>query len=271
MTDRFKGNFLQVVRGLTIDRLARAKAVVSPERLREEAGRARAPRGFIEGLRAVKGVCVIAEAKRKSPSLGAIALDLDPVAIARAFASAGAAAISVLTEPDYFAGSLDDLRDVRAALPEQLLLMKDFVIEPYQLLQARASGADCVLLIQALLGERALGELMAEASDLGLDALVEVHDEDELASAVRAGAALIGVNNRNLKTLEVDLATSLRLVRRRAGPAFFLTESGLSTGSDVALLLEAGFDGFLIGAALTSGGTPGDALKDILRAGRGSR
>ncbi len=169
-------------------------------------------RGFRAAL-AAPGLRVIAECKRRSPSRGVLRAEYDPVAIARRYVDAGAAAISVLTEPTFFDGALAHLEAVRAAV-DVPLLRKDFVVDQYQLLEARASGADAVLLIVAALDDAALGQLSRDARALGLDVLVEVHDDAELDRATAAGADLIGVNNRNLRTLAVDVDASFRLAAR---------------------------------------------------------
>jgi indole-3-glycerol phosphate synthase len=200
-------------------------------------------------------VQVIAEIKKASPSKGMLAETLDPVAIARAYAAGGAAGISVVTEPNYFHGKLEWLRDVRRALAAELagerpsLLRKDFVVDPYELLQAKAYGADNVLLIVAMLDDALLRDLLAEARGLGLDALVEVHTEAEAGRAVKAGATLYGINNRNLHTFEVDLATTERICPLLPADAIVVGESGVHTRADVERLQRAGVRAILVGEA----------------------
>lgn len=200
-------------------------------------------------------VQVIAEIKKASPSKGMLAETLDPVAIARAYAAGGAAGISVVTEPNYFHGKLEWLRDVRRALAAELagerpsLLRKDFVVDPYELLQAKAYGADNVLLIVAMLDDALLRDLLAEARGLGLDALVEVHTEAEAGRAVKAGATLYGINNRNLHTFEVDLATTERIRPLLPADAIVVGESGVHTRADVERLQRAGVRAILVGEA----------------------
>jgi len=214
------------------------------------------------------GVHVIAEIKRASPALGVLAPGADAGTLARDYAAHGAAAISVLTEQDHFHGSLADLRAARAAAPSTPLLMKDFVVDELQLHEARRDGADAVLLIVALLGEPRLGELLSAARALNLEALVEVHDERELESARAAGATLVGINNRDLRTLAVSLETSRRLAPRAAPGMTLISESGLSTGAELRELRGHGFSGFLIGGALMQSGAPGEALARLIEEAR---
>ncbi|MFU8887048.1 MAG: indole-3-glycerol phosphate synthase TrpC [Trueperaceae bacterium] len=221
------------------------------------------------GGRAERGLppAVVAEIKRASPSLGAIA-DLDPLATARAYAAAGAAAVSVLTEPHRFGGTLAHLRVVAAAVPLPAL-RKDFVVHPLQVEEAAHAGARAVLLIVGLLGE-AVGPYLRYARSLGLDALVEVHDEAELDAAVAAGARLIGVNNRDLRSLEIDPAVAPRLIqagRRLAPGAAFVAESGYRDGAAVARLAGIA-DAVLVGSHLAGSGDPGGALRAFLAAAR---
>jgi len=208
-------------------------------------------------------VNVIAECKRRSPSRGVLRADYDPVAIARSYADAGAAAISVLTEPTFFDGSLDHVRAVRGAV-DVPLLRKDFVVSEYQLFEARAAGADAALLIVAALTPIELRALLARAGEIGLDALVEVHDEAELADALDAGARIIGVNNRNLRTLAVDVEASERLIARISDDAIAVSESGLKTAEDINRLHQRGYRAFLIGEHLMMQGDPGAALRDLI-------
>lgn len=206
---------------------------------------------------------VIAECKRRSPSRGVLRRDYRPAAIAAAYERNGAAAVSVLTEPTFFDGSLDHLRAVRTAVRIPVL-RKDFIVVPYQLLEAAAAGADAVLLIAAALDDADLGALHARAGKLGLGVLVEVHDADELDRAARAGAAVIGVNNRNLRTLAVDVEASHRLAARMPAGAIGVAESGLRTGADLARLGAVGYRAFLIGETFMIAPDPGTALRDLL-------
>ena len=206
---------------------------------------------------------VIAECKRRSPSRGILRRDYRPEAIAAAYERNGAAAVSVLTEPTFFDGSLDHLRAVRAAVGIPVL-RKDFIVSPYQLLEAATAGADAVLLIAAALDDADLGALHARATELGLGVLVEVHDADELDRAARAGATVIGVNNRNLRTLAVDVEASHRLAAQMPTGAIGVAESGLRTSADVARLGAAGYSAFLIGETFMTAPAPGAALRGLL-------
>lgn len=205
------------------------------------------------------GLSVIAEVKRRSPSKGDLADIPDPAALARAYAAGGADAISVLTEERRFNGSLDDLRAVRAAVPTPLL-RKDFIVTEYQLLEARAAGADLVLLIVAALDDPTLARLHDAARSLGLTVLVEVHEADEIARALAIGAELIGVNARNLKTLEVDPEAFGRLVGLLPEGVVKVAESGITGPEDAARYAELGADVVLVGEALVKDGDPEAAV-----------
>ena len=207
---------------------------------------------------------IIAECKRRSPSRGVLRPDYDPVAIALGYEKAGAAAISVLTEPTFFDGTLDHLQAVRSAVGVPVL-RKDFVVSEYQLLEARAARADAVLLIVAALDPRALATLHARALALGLDVLVEVHCADELSVAIDAGAQIVGVNNRNLRTLEIDVTASETLAARTPRGMVTVSESGLKTAGDLARLRHLGYSAFLIGERFMMEKDPGGALQALLR------
>lgn len=195
---------------------------------------------------------IIAEFKRASPSKGVINDTLDPATIAQAYRDRGAAAISVLTEEDFFRGSLDDLRSVRSAVNTPIL-RKDFTVDEYQIYEAAAAGADAILLIVAALSAEELTDLRLIANSLGLDALIEVHDAEELEIAHAIGADLIGVNNRNLKTFDVSLDVSRQLIVNKRD-ALFVSESGLSSRAELDELRSLGYDGFLIGETFMRGG-----------------
>ncbi len=218
---------------------ARAKAVASP------------CRGFRRALETHVAPSVIAEIKRRSPSKGEIRADFDPVACAQAYLAGGAACLSVLTDERYFGGRLAYLSAVRDAVPLPLL-RKDFTVDPYQIDEARCAGADAILLIVSCLTAREVRDFAAHARDLGLDVLVEVHDDDELETALAAEADLVGVNNRNLATFEVDLGTTERLAARiPAGQDVLLVaESGIGTHADIERLSQAGARAFLVGESL---------------------
>ena len=206
---------------------------------------------------------VIAECKRRSPSKGVLAASYDPVKIATAYELGGAAAISVLTEPTFFDGALEHLAAVRQAvrLP---IIRKDFIVDDYQLFEARVIGADAILLIVAALDQAELVRLQQRAWDLGLAALVEVHDEAELARAADAGARLIGVNNRNLRTLQVDVDGSFRLAARLPKDAVGISESGLKSRAELESLAAAGYRAFLIGERFMTDPDPAGALRALI-------
>jgi indole-3-glycerol phosphate synthase len=219
-------------------------------------------RAFLSSVAAAGGVAIIAELKRASPSAGVIASDFDVIAIARSYAAAGADAVSVLTETGHFLGDLAYLDMVRSAtqLP---ILRKDFLWTRYQIAQSSAYGADCVLLIVAGLSDEALSECLAEAERYELNALVEVHDESELVRAVNAGAKFVGINNRNLRTLAVDVNVGERLLPKVPAGIVAVSESGIRSASDAARLRVAGARGFLIGEAMMRAGDPAAFLSEL--------
>ena len=230
----------------------------------ERAARQPARKGqFESALLRRDRVNVIAECKRRSPSKGVLRADYDPVAIASSYAAAGAAAISVLTEPTFFDGSLEHLAAVRAAV-DIPLLRKDFIISEYQLLEARAAGADAVLLIVAALRPAELKVLHDHARRHGLDVLVEAHDATELSIAIDAGARIVGVNNRNLRTLQVDVHASETLIAQMPRDVIAVSESGLKTADDLARLEALGYRAFLVGERFMTAADPGAALGELL-------
>jgi indole-3-glycerol phosphate synthase len=247
----------------TRERVAEEAARRPVAQLRAAAASAPAPRPFAEAVSRAGRLNVIAEHKRRSPSRGTIREDLAPADVARGYEAAGAAALSVLTEPDFFGGEIAHLAQARSAtaLP---VLRKDFVVDAWQVWEGRAAGADAVLLIAAALDDEALGSLLASAREARVDALVEVHDRRELERALGAGAALVGVNNRDLRTLEVRLETSLELAGAIPDAVVAVAESGIRTGEDLRRLRDAGFDAFLIGEGLMSAPRPGAALGRLL-------
>jgi indole-3-glycerol phosphate synthase len=246
-------------------RLARAKELVPLGTLREEAFAKRAsstPHALRRALQNDR-INIIAEFKRRSPSKGVIRADVDISEMVKAYHAGGAAGISVLTEQDYFDGSLADLGAV-TTLIDLPVLRKDFVFDPYHVFEAAALGADAVLLIVAALDDRQLGALRQLAEDeLGMDALVEVHVADELDRAATCGAKLIGVNNRDLRTFEVSLETSLELASLAPRDAVMVSESGLNEAADLRRLRESGFKGFLIGESLMRAADPEVALRNL--------
>lgn len=246
--------------------VAAAKRQRSAEALAAEVDSlTRSPLGFRAALLDTPGISVIAEVKRRSPSKGLIREDFDPAWIARCYAEAGAACLSVLTDEKFFGGALADLVTVRAAV-DRPIIRKDFMIDPYQIDEARLAGADAILLIVSALDDETLGRLFGHARSRALDVLVEVHDEAELERARALGADLVGVNNRNLKTFEVDLGTTERLAAQLDDPGIVLVaESGIKTADDVARLEKAGAAGFLVGESLMRQPHPGKALEELRR------
>ena len=249
--------------------LAAAKASVSVAELERRAAQHR-PRGWAAALRrqAATGPAVIAEIKKASPSKGLIRADFDPAWLARRYRAGGAAALSVLTDEPYFQGSLRNLELASAATPLPCL-RKDFMIDEYQIVEARAHRADAILLIAAALTDAELRRFAQAARSLALDVLVEVHTADELDRVLGAlgesGADAIGVNNRDLKTFDVSQETSLALVERIPPSVVRVTESGISMPDDIARLRRAGFDAFLIGESLMRQPDPGEALAELLK------
>ena len=224
------------------------------------------PRGFMKALQArvaIGGTAVIAEVKKASPSMGVIRASFDPVAIAESYAAAGATCLSVLTDEKYFQGSGHYLRLVRAAvgLP---LLRKDFIVDEYQIVEARALGADAILLIVAALSDDELAAFTRLAHDLGLDVLVEVHDEAECARALQLPLRVIGVNNRNLHDFSVSLDTSRRIKTMLPADYLLVSESGIHTRADIEALQADGIHAFLVGGALMQADDPGVALSALL-------
>lgn len=246
---------------------ARVDAAIArePHASVERRAMARTPKGDEFAARLSRGgsINVIAECKRRSPSRGVLRTAYDPVAIAKGYERAGAAAISVLTEPGFFDGALEHLAAVRAAVSIPLL-RKDFIIDDYQLLEARAAGADAILLIVAALEDRALLALAERAKQLQLAALVEVHDSEECRRALGAGAAIIGVNNRNLRTLTVDLDASRQIAAILPASVIGISESGLKTAADLESMTALGYRAFLIGERFMIEPDPGAALEGLL-------
>lgn len=254
----------EIVAGARLD-LAEREAAVSLADVKKQADRQDPALDPMPTFRA-SGVSVIAEVKRASPSKGTLAVIDDPAGLAAAYESGGAAAVSVITEQRRFGGSLDDLRSVRSRVSIPVL-RKDFIVSSYQLWEARAAGADMALLIVAALDQPALVSLVERAVSLGLTPLVEVHDEDELDRALEAEAELIGVNARNLKTLEVDRSTFARLAPRIPEHVVRIAESGVRGPHDVIEYARSGADVVLVGETVVTGDDPRATVADLVAAG----
>lgn len=228
------------------------------------------PRGFlaaVEKRMAAGKAAVIAEIKKASPSKGVLRADFDPAAIAADYARHGATCLSVLTDRDFFQGADEYLQQARAAC-ELPVLRKDFTVDPYQVYEARALGADCILLIVAALNDLRLRELSELAAALGLDVLVEVHDGDELARALMLPLRLLGINNRNLRSFHTDLNITLELLPRIGGDRVVVTESGILAKTDVARMRAQGVNAFLVGEAFMKAASPGEKLAELFDAAR---
>lgn len=256
-------NFLDTILESTRARVARDRGRNNFAELGEKAKAARSGLNDFRityALGKKDRINVIAEIKRASPSKGLINGGVDVLETARSYEAAGAIAISVLTEETYFKGSLDDLRAARSVVNTPLL-RKDFTVDEYQIFEAAATGADAVLLIVAALTPNEISIFRKTAESLGLDTIVEVHNLDELETAVDCGAKIIGVNNRDLRTFDVSLDVSRKLVRSKPKGVLMIAESGISTAEEIAELKELGFDGFLVGETLMRSADPGSILK----------
>jgi indole-3-glycerol phosphate synthase len=243
------------------EEVAAGKSKISSSELSARLADCPPVRGFERQLRdqLTQGPAVIAEIKKASPSAGIIRADFQPALIAQSYEKGGAACLSVLTDRDYFQGSDEYLHQAREAcsLP---VLRKDFMIDPWQILQSRLLGADCILLIAAALEPSKLKELLAISNEVGLDVLIEVHDEEEMQLALQLDHQLIGVNNRNLNTFETSLGTSERLKKMMPASQILVTESGIKNAADVQRMQQAGINAFLVGEAFMRESDPGQAL-----------
>jgi indole-3-glycerol phosphate synthase len=256
---------LERIIAATRARVAEARRGADLRELERRAER-HVPRGFRRALdlRSREGVAVIAELKKASPSKGLIREDFRPAELARELETAGATALSVLTDEEFFQGSLGNLREASAAVKVPCL-RKDFMVDEFQLLEARANAADAVLLIVAALSRKDLNALSAEARQHRLDVLCEVHSEEELKDAFDAGCDLIGVNTRDLRTFKVDLETAFRLADKFPPGIVRVAESGIHSSEDVAQLRSAGYHAFLVGESLMRADSPGEALRELMR------
>jgi indole-3-glycerol phosphate synthase len=262
MSSGGQGMILDDILAETRRTLAVAKERLPLAEVERAAAAAPAARSLTQSVRAAAGMPCIAEFKRRSPSRGWIHQGADPVPVARAYATGGAAAMSVLTDGPFFGGSLDDLRRARAAVALPIL-RKDFLVDPYQVAEARAAGADVVLLIVAALGDGDLAALLAATRRWGMEALVEAHDEDEVRRALAAGAAVIGVNHRDLRTFEMDMHLATRLRPLIPTDRLLVAESGIKTAADVRRLRAAGIDAILVGETLMQAPDPAAALRAL--------
>lgn len=266
-----RGTILDEIMTHHRERLPKAMREVSFENVRAFAEMAPPPADFAAALRQ-PGVSLIAECKKASPSKGLLVKNYDPAKLAKTYAQAGASAISVLTDARHFQGSLEHLRDVRQAVgPRKIpVLRKDFIFHPYQVYEARAAGADAVLLITAVLGDSDLRDLLQLTHDLGMNALIEVHTEAEVERALALQPRIIGVNNRNLQTFAVDLQTTVRLRQIIPAEVLVVGESGIQTAVHVHTLRQANVNAMLVGESLVKSKDIGMAAKSLIAAGRGS-
>lgn len=258
-------DILQKILQTKQEEVAARSALTSLAQLREQAASADPVRGFMQTMQAkiaAGNPAIIAEIKKASPSKGVIRADFDPPAIAHSYAQGGAACLSVLTDAQYFQGHESYLQAARAAcnLP---VIRKDFIVDPYQVYEARAIGADCILLIVAALEDAQMADLYAHATELGMDVLVETHDKAELERALRLNAPLIGVNNRNLRTFATRLQTTIDLLADVPADVLLVTESGIHTQADVQLMRDNQVNAFLVGEAFMRAPDPGSELKKL--------
>ncbi|MFZ2311967.1 MAG: indole-3-glycerol phosphate synthase TrpC [Methylobacter sp.] len=258
-------DILKKILATKAEEVARRRLGMTISNLEEIAGGVEGPRGFYNALQSkalAKKPAIIAEIKKASPSKGVIREDFNPIAIGQDYAMNGAACLSVLTDKEYFQGSEVYLQMVRERCPLPVL-RKDFMIDPYQIYEARALGADCILLIVAALGDNQMQELSDVATKLGMDVLVEVHDAEELQRALTLDTKLIGINNRNLRTFETSLQTTLDLKANVPADRLIITESGIHTHEDVQLMLDNDIYTFLVGEAFMRAESPGQKMREL--------
>lgn len=249
------------------EEVAERKRAVSLQKLESNAAQQQAPRGFVDAIasRLAEGQsAVIAEIKKASPSKGVIRADFDPVAIAKSYAAGGAACLSVLTDVDFFQGCDEYLQQARAAVSLPVI-RKDFMVDPYQVAEARAMGADCILLIVAALDPIQLSDLNSQALELGLDVLVEVHNAKELEQALLLPNRLVGINNRNLHTFDVSLSTTFELLAQIPKDRIVVTESGILTADDVEAMRSKQVNAFLVGESFMRADDPGAKLQTLFQ------
>jgi indole-3-glycerol phosphate synthase len=250
-----------------VEEIAERSSKVSIDELKAQLDGASPPRGFVDAIKAkiaAGQAGVIAEIKKASPSKGVMRENFIPEQIAKSYEKGGAACLSVLTDIDFFQGGDEYLKEARAAcsLP---VIRKDFIIDPYQVYEARVIGADCILLIAACLEDEQMKSLAELANELGMDVLIEVHDEEELQRSLPLNQALVGINNRNLRTFEVSLETTLRMLGQIPPDRIVVTESGIHSPEDVKLMRENNVNAFLVGEAFMRAEEPGDRLAELFR------
>jgi indole-3-glycerol phosphate synthase len=248
-----------------LEEIADRVSKISLEEVKEKAKAASVPRGFVDSIKnkiASGKAGVIAEIKKASPSKGVMRENFDPVQIAKSYEKGGAACLSVLTDIDFFQGSDEYLQKARAccSLP---VIRKDFIVDPYQVYEARAINADCILLIVACLTDDQLKQLSDLATGLGMDVLVEVHDEQELQRSLKLNLPLVGINNRNLRTFETSLGTTIELLKQIPDDRIVVTESGIHTPEDVKLMRDNNVNAFLVGEAFMRADEPGEKLAEL--------
>jgi len=258
-------DILKKILARKVEEVTERSGRVSMGKLSRQVDSAGRPRGFMRAMQqriADGDAAVIAEIKKASPSKGVLREDLDPVAIAKSYQQGGATCLSVLTDEDYFQGTDVYLEQARngCSLPA---MRKDFTIDPYQVYEARVIGADCILLIVAALGDAMLRELWGLATDLDMDVLVEVHDDKELERALELGAPMIGINNRNLRTFDTTLVTTIDLLKMIPADRLVVTESGINTRQDVATMRQQGVNAFLVGETFMKAEDPGKKLREL--------
>ncbi len=263
---RSHSNFLENILTHKKNEVEARQSQISEQELKEQMKSVQPPISFAEAL-SKDGLAVIAEIKKASPSAGVIRANFDPVQIAQSYVQAGANALSILTDEQFFQGSLQYIEQVRAFVPGPIL-RKDFIIDPYQILETRASGADALLLIVAALEQERLYSLLNKTHELGLEALVETHSADELNIAVGAGAKIIGINNRNLETFRIDLATTEQIAPLAPEGTVLVGESGLHTQADIQRMIRAGVDAVLVGTHFMKDPEPGIALQELMLAAK---
>jgi indole-3-glycerol phosphate synthase len=259
-------NFLENILAHKKQEVETRKKHISEQALIQKIEQANAPLSLAEALSG-DGLAVIAEIKKASPSAGVIRVDFDPAQIAKSYMKAGANALSILTDEEYFQGSLEYIEQIRSFVPVPIL-RKDFIIDPYQILEARAFGADALLLIVAALDQEDLQTLLNTTYESGLEALVEVHSADEMNTAIAVGAKIIGINNRNLETFRIDLATTEKLAPLAPEGTVLVGESGLHTPDDLQRMFRAGVDAVLVGTHFMKHPDPGTALQEFLLAAK---